>query len=81
MNAEVQSNRKAELLSSTVEHVAIDQYDARPIIDARGGEHLGVAPADPAQGEHHHARHQGAKDDPGRFHVGLSPVRLPSQKG
>ncbi|MCG9915199.1 MAG: deoxyhypusine synthase [Phenylobacterium sp.] len=34
MNAEVQSNRKAELLSSTVEHVAIDQYDARPIIDA-----------------------------------------------
>jgi deoxyhypusine synthase len=34
MNADVQSNRKAELLSSTVEHVAIDQYDARPIIDA-----------------------------------------------
>ncbi|WP_333587605.1 1,9-bis(guanidino)-5-aza-nonane synthase, partial [Phenylobacterium sp.] len=34
MNAEVQSNRKAELLSSTVEHVAIDQYDARPVIDA-----------------------------------------------
>ena len=34
MNAEVQSNRKAELLSSTVEHVAIDRYDARPIIDA-----------------------------------------------
>ena len=28
------SNRKAELLSRTVEHVAIDQYDARPVIDA-----------------------------------------------
>src|SRR5206468_4354527 len=27
-------NRKAELLANTVEHVAIDQYDARPIIDA-----------------------------------------------
>src|SRR3954452_12179002 len=36
MNADVQkSNRKAELLANTVEHVAIDQYDARPIIDAR----------------------------------------------
>ncbi|MDP3658688.1 deoxyhypusine synthase [Phenylobacterium sp.] len=34
MNAEVQPNRKAELLSDTVEHVAIDQYDARPVIDA-----------------------------------------------
>ncbi|MFN3574288.1 MAG: 1,9-bis(guanidino)-5-aza-nonane synthase [Phenylobacterium sp.] len=34
MNAAPQSNRKAELLSTTVEHVAIDQYDARPIIDA-----------------------------------------------
>ncbi|HMO43213.1 MAG TPA: deoxyhypusine synthase [Phenylobacterium sp.] len=34
MNAEVQSNRKAELLPSTVEHVAMDQYDARPVIDA-----------------------------------------------
>jgi deoxyhypusine synthase len=35
MNAPVQkSNRKAELLSRTVEHVAIDQYDARPVIDA-----------------------------------------------
>ena len=28
------SNRKAQLLANTVEHVAIDQYDARPIIDA-----------------------------------------------
>src|ERR1700741_169484 len=28
------SNRKAELLSATVEPVAIDQYDARPVIDA-----------------------------------------------
>jgi len=28
------SNRKAELLSRTVEHVAIDSYDARPVIDA-----------------------------------------------
>ena len=35
MNADVQNtNRKAELLANTVEHVAIDQYDARPIIDA-----------------------------------------------
>jgi deoxyhypusine synthase len=34
MNAPVNSNRKAELLSRTVEHVAIDQYDARPVIDA-----------------------------------------------
>ena len=35
MNADVQkSNRKAELLANTVEHVAIDQYDARPIVDA-----------------------------------------------
>ena len=35
MNAPVQkTNRKAELLSRTVEHVAIDQYDARPVIDA-----------------------------------------------
>jgi deoxyhypusine synthase len=35
MNAPVQkSNRKAELLSRTVEHVAINQYDARPVIDA-----------------------------------------------
>ena len=36
MNAPVppNSNRKAELLANTVEHVAIDQYDARPVIDA-----------------------------------------------
>jgi Deoxyhypusine synthase len=34
MNAPVNSNRKAELLANTVEHVAIDQYDARPIIDS-----------------------------------------------
>src|SRR4051794_14181194 len=35
MNAPVQkSNRKAELLARTVEHVAIDAYDARPVIDA-----------------------------------------------
>src|SRR6195952_3821500 len=35
MNADVQkTNRKAELLANTVEHVAIDQYDARPVIDA-----------------------------------------------
>src|SRR5215471_2583200 len=38
MNADVQNtNRKAELLSATVEHVAIDQYDARPVIDAMRG--------------------------------------------
>ena len=35
MNAPVQNtNKKAELLANTVEHVAIDQYDARPVIDA-----------------------------------------------
>ena len=35
MNADVQNtNRKAELLAATVEHVAIDQFDARPVIDA-----------------------------------------------
>src|SRR6195952_5094646 len=35
MNADVQkTNRKAELLANTVEHVAIDAYDARPVIDA-----------------------------------------------
>src|SRR6201994_740399 len=35
MNADVRkTNRKAELLDKTVEHVAIDQYDARPVIDA-----------------------------------------------
>ena len=31
-----QSNRKAELLSTTVEHVDIKTFDARPIIDAMG---------------------------------------------
>jgi deoxyhypusine synthase len=31
------TNRKAELLANTVEHVAIDQYDARPVIDAMRG--------------------------------------------
>jgi deoxyhypusine synthase len=35
MNAETAvSNRKAELLSQTVEHVDISAYDARPVIDA-----------------------------------------------
>ena len=34
MNAPANTNRKAELLANTVEHVAIDQYDARPVIDA-----------------------------------------------
>ncbi len=35
MNADAPpTNRKAELLSAVVEHVAIDQYDARPVIDA-----------------------------------------------
>lgn len=35
MNAESSKpNRKEELLSAKVEHVAIDQYDARPVIDA-----------------------------------------------
>jgi deoxyhypusine synthase len=34
MNAPATSNKKAELLSRKVEHVAIDQYDARPVIDA-----------------------------------------------
>ena len=44
MNADVQkTNRKAELLANTVEHVAIDQYDARPVIDAVGGGELEAA--------------------------------------
>ena len=30
----INDTRKAELLANTVEHVAIDQYDARPVIDA-----------------------------------------------
>ena len=34
MNAPVNTNRKAELLSKTVEHVDITAYDARPVIDA-----------------------------------------------
>src|SRR3954470_10398346 len=35
MKADVQKNkRKPELRANPVEHVAIDQYDARPIIDA-----------------------------------------------
>ena len=34
MNAPANSNRKAELLSKTVEHVDITAYDARPVIDA-----------------------------------------------
>ena len=34
MNAPVNTNRKAELLSRTVEHVDITAYDARPVIDA-----------------------------------------------
>jgi deoxyhypusine synthase len=31
-----ESNRKAELLSTTVEHIDIREYDARPLIDAMG---------------------------------------------
>lgn len=34
MNAPVQSNKKAELLATTVEHVDITRFDARPIIDS-----------------------------------------------
>jgi deoxyhypusine synthase len=34
MNAPVPSNKKAELLANTVEHVDITSFDARPIIDA-----------------------------------------------
>jgi len=34
MNAPVQSNKKAELLATTVEHVDITSFDARPIIDS-----------------------------------------------
>ena len=36
MSTEINSNRKAELLSKTVEHVDIRSFDARPIIDAMG---------------------------------------------
>ncbi|MEZ6022936.1 MAG: deoxyhypusine synthase family protein [Hyphomonadaceae bacterium] len=35
-DAKIDSNRKAELLSSPVEHIDITQFDARPIIDAWG---------------------------------------------
>jgi len=34
MNAPVQSNMKAELLSNVIEHVDITSFDARPIIDS-----------------------------------------------
>ena len=34
--ARSESNRKAELLSTTVEHIDIREYDARPLIDAMG---------------------------------------------
>ena len=34
MNAPVQTNQKAELLQTTVEHVDITSFDARPIIDS-----------------------------------------------
>ena len=36
MNETVNTNRKAELLSTTVEHIDIKSFDARPIIDAMG---------------------------------------------
>ncbi|WP_420136366.1 1,9-bis(guanidino)-5-aza-nonane synthase [Sphingomonas sp.] len=36
MNVPVNDTRKAELLSTTVEHIDIRSYDARPIIDAMG---------------------------------------------
>jgi len=35
-NSHPKSNRKAELLSSEVEHIDITSYDARPLIDAMG---------------------------------------------
>ena len=35
-NAAINDTRKAELLSTTVEHIDIRSYDARPIIDAMG---------------------------------------------
>ena len=34
MNAPVQTNMKAELLATTVEHIDITSFDARPIIDS-----------------------------------------------
>ncbi|MGL4314117.1 MAG: 1,9-bis(guanidino)-5-aza-nonane synthase [Sphingomonas sp.] len=36
MTQPINTNRKAELLSTTVEHVDIKSFDARPIIDAMG---------------------------------------------
>ncbi|MBW8745279.1 MAG: deoxyhypusine synthase [Sphingomonas sp.] len=36
MNVPINDTRKAELLSTTVEHIDIRSYDARPIIDAMG---------------------------------------------
>ena len=35
-NTRPESNRKAELLSTTVEHIDIREFDARPLIDAMG---------------------------------------------
>src|SRR5438093_2343884 len=35
-NDTLRSNRKAELLSTEVEHIDITSFDARPIIDAMG---------------------------------------------
>ncbi|HRP12637.1 MAG TPA: deoxyhypusine synthase, partial [Terricaulis sp.] len=35
-DAKIDTNRKAELLSSPVEHIDIASFDARPIIDAWG---------------------------------------------
>ena len=33
---QINAQRKAELLSTTVEHIDITSFDARPIIDAMG---------------------------------------------
>ncbi|HXV29329.1 MAG TPA: deoxyhypusine synthase family protein, partial [Sinorhizobium sp.] len=35
-DAKIDSNRKAELLSTPVEHIDIASFDARPIVDAWG---------------------------------------------
>jgi deoxyhypusine synthase len=35
-DAKIDSNRKAELLSTPVEHIDITSFDARPIVDAWG---------------------------------------------
>ncbi len=60
MNAPVNSNTKAELLATVVEHVDITEYDARPVIDsmrkmsftsrdtARAADILSMAIEDPA---------------------------------